>query len=112
MPSVRASHLAHNTDQIHEKQNNPTSESRASHETARVSANPKQQRVLPTWCCRARPGQPIDTTVVYHYSGKKWIAATLEIHLDLPSKRQLVLQDDGSESFKLVEADHQPHQEQ
>jgi len=50
--------------------------------------------------------QPIETTLFEHSLGKKWFAATIEVHLDLPYKGQQVFQDDGGDSFKLVEADH------
>ena len=74
--------------------------------------NPSKQRVLPTWCRRARPGQPTNNTAVESHLGKKRILETIESQEDLPSKRQQVLHDNGGVSFILVEADHQPRQEQ
>ena len=82
------SHLAQNTDQVLETHNNSVSEARAPHEIAKVFANPRQLCVLPTWSHHARPVQPIETTLFEHSSGKKRFAATIEVHLDLPYKRQ------------------------
>ena len=112
MPNDCSPHLAHNADQVHEKQHAPISESRASHEMIRDFINPSKQRVLPTWCRHARPGQPTNNTAVESHLGKKRILDTIESQEDLPSKRQQVLHDNGGVSFILVEADHQPRQEQ
>ena len=106
MPNDRSPYLAHNADQVHEKQHAPISESRASHEMIRDFVNPSQQRVLPTWCHRARPGQPTINTAVESHLGKKRIVETIESQEDLPSKRQQVLHDNGGVSFILVEVDH------
>nr|POF04957.1 hypothetical protein CFP56_18415 [Quercus suber] len=78
MPNDRSPHLAHNDDQVHEKQYAPLSEPRASHVMTRDSVNPSQQRVLPTWCRRARLGQSTNNTAAESHLGKKRVVETIE----------------------------------
>nr|POF25835.1 hypothetical protein CFP56_69426 [Quercus suber] len=90
-------------------QNNEAS---ASHDAARVHTPSAPLRVLPKWSRRVREVNPLARSVSEPFLGKKRATSDLVICYDSPSKRQQVYQSDVEEIFEVVEADHQPHQEQ
>ena len=84
----------------------------ASHYVARVPTLDTPLRVLPKWSRRVREVHPSARPISESLSGQKRDASDMDICSDLPSKRQQVYQSDVEEIFELVEADHQPRQDQ
>ena len=92
-----------------QSQNN---EARDPHDSARAPMPFVQLHVLPKWSRKVRKANPTARLATESLSGKKWAVSNIVIFYDLPSKRQQFNQSDVEGFFKVVEADHQPHQEQ
>ena len=69
-------------------------------------------RVLPTWTRRPRIENSNNNPSLRSNIGQKRNSPVTLDHANLPSKQQQVYLNDGADFFELVEANHQPLQEQ
>ena len=87
-------------------------EAHASHAPSRVLKQEGQKRILPTWTRRGRPPTQEVAASSDYCSGKKRERRDSEDHSELPPKRFQASQNEEGVSILLVEADHQPRQNQ